>query len=93
MEQDELKAMQEQINSLEDRVRRLENILNGSTNKKPGRKEKLTLEQKNQIIYKHSLGVSYSVLTKEYNVSKGTISKICKGHDDNNIIRIQPKPI
>ena len=80
-EQNELKTMQEQITALEDRIRRLENIIEGSTNKKPGRKSKLSLEQKNEIINKHKQGIPYSALTKEYSVSKGTISGICHGYD------------
>lgn len=83
---DELEKLQKQIESLEKRVANLECIINGTASGKVGRKPKLTSEQKQDIITKHSSGASYSKLAEEYSVAKSTIFNICKGCQDNRMI-------
>lgn len=79
MEQTELQKLYEEIESLKERITTLESIINGCQPKRAGRNPKLSLEQQAEIVQKHNLGMSYSVLAKEYKVCKGTISKICHG--------------
>lgn len=83
---DESEKLQKQIESLEKRITALEYIINGTASGKVGRKPKLTSEQKQEIIKKHSSGVSYSRLAKEYSVAKSTICNICKGFRDKRMI-------
>ena len=80
MENNELQSMQEQIAKLEKRIIRLETLIDGSVKGKPGRKSKLSLEQKKEIILKHNQGTSYSILAKEYQISRSTVFNICQGH-------------
>ena len=79
MENDELHSIRSQIAELEERIRRLESLIDGSSKGKPGRKSKLSLVQKNEIIRKHEDGISYSALAKEYHVARSTICNICRG--------------
>lgn len=83
---DESEKLQKQIESLEKRITVLEYIINGMASGKVGRKPKLTLEQKQEILKKHSSGVSYSRLAKEYSVAKSTICNICKGCRDKRMV-------
>lgn len=83
---DESEKLQKQIESLEERITALEYIINGTTSGKVGRKPKLTPEQKQEILKKHSSGVSYSKLAKEYSVAKSTVCNICKGCRDKRMI-------
>lgn len=83
---DESEKLQKQIESLEKRITALEYIINGTASGKVGRKPKLTPEQKQEIIKKHSSGVSYSKLAEEYFVAKSTICNICKGCQDNRMV-------
>ncbi|MCI8300940.1 MAG: Hin recombinase [Lachnospiraceae bacterium] len=69
-----------------EQTAKLERIINGTTSGKVGRKPKLTSEQKQNVIKKHSSGISYSKLTEEYSVSKSTICNICKGCQNNQMI-------
>ena len=79
MEQTELQKAFEEIESLKARVTTLESLINGCSPKRAGRNHKLSLEQRGDIIQKHNHGMSYSVLAKEYAVSKSTICNICRG--------------
>lgn len=81
MEDYDLQSILKQLARLEKRVHDLETIINGSSKRKPGRKSKLSPEQKLSIIERHEQGLSYSVLASEYNVSRSTICNICRGHD------------
>lgn len=81
MEDHDLQSILKQLAQLEKRVHDLETIINGSSKRKPGRKSKLSPEQKFSIIKKHEQGFSYSVLASEYHVSRSTICNICRGHD------------
>ncbi len=81
MDNNELQSLQKKIAELEKRIQFLEAQINGSSNRKPGRKSKLSLKQKTEIIEKHEKNISYSILAEEYNVSKSTISNICHGHN------------
>lgn len=82
----ELEKLQEQIEGLEKRVASLERIINGTAPGKVGRKPKLTPEQKQAILKKHSSGVSYSKLAEEYSVAKSTICNACKGCQKDQMI-------
>lgn len=77
---DEIGKLKEQVKSLEKRVELLETVLNGEVSQKPGRKPKMSILQKNEIIKKHAAGSSYSALAQEFSVSKTTISNICNGY-------------
>lgn len=91
MENSELQFIREQIKLLENRITRLETLIDGSAKGKPGRKSKLSLEQKNEIIQKHDKEkTSYSVLAEEYQVSKTTISNICRGYEKQRDLIISP---
>lgn len=81
MDNNELQSLQKKIAKLEKRIQYLEAQINGSSNRKLGRKSKLSLKQKAEIIEKHEKDISYSILAKEYRVSKSTISNICHGHN------------
>lgn len=79
MEQAEIQKVYEEIESLKTRITTLESIINGCVSKQAGRNHKLSLEQQAEIIQRHNHGMSYSVLAKEYDVSKSTICNICRG--------------
>ncbi len=64
---------------MEKRIKILEGIMNGSSNRRPGRKPLLSAEEKRAVIRKHENGVSYSKLAEEYGVCRATICRICKG--------------
>lgn len=81
MEDHDLQSILKQLAQLEKRVHDLETIINGSSKRKPGRKNTLSSEQKSAIIEKHEKGLSYSVLASEYHVSRSTICNICHGHN------------
>ena len=81
MENNELLSIQKKISELEKRIQYLESFANGSSEGKSGRKSKLSYEQKIEIIQKHKEGISYSILAKEYQVSRSTICNICHGHN------------
>lgn len=81
MENNELQSIRKQMAELEERISRLESLIDGSSNRKPGRKSKLSSAQKNEIIRKHEEGSSYSILAEEYQVSRSTICNICRGHN------------
>lgn len=83
---DESEKLLKRIESLEKRITALEYIINGTVSGKVGRKPKLTPEQKQDIIKKHSSGVSYSKLAEEYFVAKSTICNICKGFRDKRMV-------
>lgn len=77
---DEVRELKEQVKSLEKRVELLEAVINGRSAQKPGRKPKLSVSQRNEIIKKHNAGSPYSKLMEEYSVGKTTISNICNGY-------------
>lgn len=81
MDDQELQSIMKQLAMLEKRVHDLETIINGSSKSRPGRKSKLSLTQKNEIIQKHEDNISFSVLAKEYQVSRSTICNICRGYN------------
>ncbi len=74
---EETEELREQVKSLEKRVEMLEAVLNGRASHKPGRKPKLSVSQKDEIIRKHAAGSSYSKLAVEYSVGRTTICNIC----------------
>lgn len=90
MEDHNLQSILKQLAQLEKRVHDLETIINGSSKRKPGRKSKLSPEQKFSIIEKHKQGFSYSVLASEYHVSRSTICNICRGYNPL-IVKIRHK--
>lgn len=77
---EEIEELREQVKSLEKRVEMLEAVLNGRAPHKPGRKPKLSVSQKDEIIRKHTAGSSYSKLAVEYSVGRTTICNICNGY-------------
>lgn len=79
------KKINERLEQLENRVRDLETIINCSAPHKPGRKSKLTQQQKLEIIEKRSRGETCERLADEYDVSKSTISSICNQHPKKEI--------
>lgn len=68
---------EKRIQDLERRVQVLENIINGTSRHKPGKKPLLSADSKAEVIRKHNAGSSYSSLATEYGVSKTTIYNIC----------------
>jgi len=75
-----MQSTKEQVKSLEKRVEVLEAVLNGKMAQKPGRKPKLSVAQRDEIIRKHAAGSSYAKLAGEYSVGRTTICNICNGY-------------
>lgn len=88
MENHDLQSIRAQLDMLEKRVHDLESIINGSSKRKPGRKSKLSHEQKEELIRKHEQGLSYSALADEYHVSRSTICNICRGHNPLTVKKV-----
>ena len=77
---EETEELREQVKSLEKRVEELEAVLNGKMARKPGRKSKLSVAQRDEIIRKHAAGSSYAELAGEFSVGRTTICNICNGY-------------
>ena len=77
---EDIRELKEQVKSLEKRVEALEAVLNGKMAQKPGRKPKLSVAQRDEIIRKHAAGSSYAKLAGEYSVGRTTICNICNGY-------------
>ncbi len=87
---DKLEEIQKRMDDLEKRIKTLEGIINGSSNRRPGRKPLLSAEEKRAVIQKHENGISCSKLAEEYGVCKSTICRICKGqkNDEGMVIDV-----